>query len=246
MVGSRAGRMSWLELPEGTGFGLDNLPYGVFSGRGRMRRTGVAVGDLVLDLGGLTEDPVHRTGSLNEFMALGPQAWRAQRDQILGWLTDPSHRRAVEPHLLPREELTLHLPVEVADYVDFYSSQHHAENLGRMFRPDSPPLTPNWKHLPIGYHGCAGTVAVSGTPVVRPSGQRKAPADDAPTFGPSQRLDIEAEVGFVVGTPSELGRPVPLSAFPEHVFGVCLVNDWSARDLQAWEYVPLGPFLGKS
>jgi fumarylacetoacetase len=134
----------------------------------------------------------------------------------------------------------------VADYVDFYSSQHHAENLGRMFRPDSEPLTPNWKHLPIGYHGRAGTVQVSGTPVVRPSGQRKAPTDDAPTFGPSQRLDIEAEVGFVVGTPSELGRPVPLSAFPEHVFGVCLVNDWSARDLQAWEYVPLGPFLGKS
>jgi fumarylacetoacetase len=142
--------------------------------------------------------------------------------------------------------VTLHLPVEIADYVDFYSSQHHAENLGRMFRPDSEPLTPNWKHLPIGYHGRAGTVQVSGTPVVRPSGQRKAPTDDAPTFGPSQRLDIEAEVGFVVGTPSELGRPVPLSAFPEHVFGVCLVNDWSARDLQAWEYVPLGPFLGKS
>jgi fumarylacetoacetase len=140
----------------------------------------------------------------------------------------------------------MHLPVEVADYVDFYSSQHHAENLGRMFRPDSEPLTPNWKHLPIGYHGRAGTVRVSGTPVVRPCGQRKAPTDDAPTFGPSQRLDIEAEIGFVVGTPSELGTPVPLDAFPEHVFGVCLVNDWSSRDLQSWEYVPLGPFLGKS
>jgi fumarylacetoacetase len=140
----------------------------------------------------------------------------------------------------------MHLPVEVADYVDFYSSQHHAENLGRMFRPDSPPLTPNWKHLPIGYHGRAGTVQVSGTPVIRPSGQRKAPTDKAPTFGPSQRLDIEAEIGFVVGTPSELGTPVPLRAFPEHVFGVCVVNDWSARDLQSWEYVPLGPFLGKS
>jgi fumarylacetoacetase len=140
----------------------------------------------------------------------------------------------------------MHLPVEVADYVDFYSSQHHAENLGRMFRPDSEPLTPNWKHLPIGYHGRAGTVQVSGTPVLRPSGQRKAPTDDAPTFGPSQRLDIEAEIGFVVGTPSELGTRVPLSAFPDHVFGVCVVNDWSARDLQSWEYVPLGPFLGKS
>jgi fumarylacetoacetase len=152
----------------------------------------------------------------------------------------------VAPHLVPRSQVTMHLPVEVADYVDFYSSQHHAENLGRMFRPDSEPLTPNWKHLPIGYHGRAGTVQVSGTPVLRPSGQRKAPTEDAPTFGPSQRLDIEAEIGFVVGTPSELGTRVPLSAFPDHVFGVCVVNDWSARDLQSWEYVPLGPFLGKS
>jgi fumarylacetoacetase len=147
---------------------------------------------------------------------------------------------------VPRGEVTLHLPVEVADYVDFYSSRHHAENLGRMFRPDAAALTPNWTHLPIGYHGRSGTVQVSGTPVVRPNGQRKAPADDAPTFGPSQRLDIEAEVGFVVGTPSRLGTPVPLADVAEHVFGVCLVNDWSARDLQSWEYVPLGPFLGKS
>jgi fumarylacetoacetase len=238
--------MTWLDLPADTGFGLDNLPYGVFSGRGGPRRTGIAIGDAVLDLAGVTEDPVHRTGSLNEFLALGPQAWRDQREQVTQWLTDPSHRRVVEPHLLPRDEVTLHLPVEVADYVDFYSSQHHAENLGRMFRPDSAALTPNWKHLPIGYHGRSGTVAVSGTPVVRPSGQRKAPTDDAPTFGPSRRLDIEAEVGFVVGTPSELGTPVPVGDLADHVFGVCLVNDWSARDLQSWEYVPLGPFLGKS
>ena len=168
------------------------------------------------------------------------------RQRITDWLTDDAHRAEVEPHLLPRGDVTLHLPFEVADYVDFYSSRHHAENLGRMFRPDSPPLTPNWTHLPIGYHGRSGTVAVSGTPVVRPSGQRKAPTDDAPTFGPSRRLDIEAEVGFVVGVPSVLGEPVPLGAFADHVFGVCLVNDWSARDLQAWEYVPLGPFLGKS
>ncbi|MGY1807026.1 fumarylacetoacetase [Blastococcus sp. SYSU D00669] len=238
--------MTWLDLPDGTGFGPDNLPYGVFSCRDGVRRTGIAVGDSVLDLGGLTEDPVHLTGSLNAFLALGPRAWREQREQVTDWLTQPSHRRAVEEHLIPRDEVALHLPVEVADYVDFYSSRHHAENLGRMFRPDSEPLTPNWRHLPIGYHGRAGTVAVSGTPVVRPSGQRKAPTDDAPTFGPSQRLDIEAEVGFVIGTGSALGTPVPLGDLAEHVFGVCLVNDWSARDLQAWEYVPLGPFLGKS
>jgi fumarylacetoacetase len=237
---------SWLDLPADTGFGIGNLPYGVLSTPGTGRRTGVAIGDLVLDLAAATGDPVHATGSLNAFMAQGAAAWRELRVQLTDWLTDPSHRAAVEPHLVPRTEVTLHLPVEVADYVDFYSSQHHAENLGRMFRPDTEPLTPNWKHLPIGYHGRAGTVQVSGTPVVRPSGQRKAPTDDAPTFGPSQRLDIEAEIGFVVGTPSELGSRVPLSAFPEHVFGVCLVNDWSARDLQSWEYVPLGPFLGKS
>ncbi|WP_346618877.1 fumarylacetoacetase [Blastococcus montanus] len=236
----------WLDLPADTGFGLGNLPYGVFSTAGTRPRTGVAIGGSVLDLHGVTGDDAHATGSLNAFMARGPEAWGALRSDLTEWLTDAAHRERVEPHLVPQGEVTMHLPVEVADYVDFYSSRHHAENLGRMFRPDSAALTPNWKHLPIGYHGRSGTVRVSGTPVVRPSGQRKAPTDDAPTFGPSQRLDIEAEVGFVVGTPSDLGRPVPLGAFPEHVFGVCLVNDWSARDLQSWEYVPLGPFLGKS
>ena len=238
--------MSWLDLPADTGFGLDNLPYGVFSTAGTDRRTGIAIGDSVLDLAAVTGDAVHATGTLNAFMARGPAAWGALRDRLTTWLGDAAHRDTVEPHLLPRDAVTLHLPFEVADYVDFYSSQHHAENLGRMFRPDSEPLTPNWKHLPIGYHGRAGTVQVSGTPVVRPNGQRKAPTDTAPTFGPSQRLDIEAEIGFVVGVGSDLGTPVPLGAFPEHVFGLCLVNDWSARDLQSWEYVPLGPFLGKS
>jgi len=236
--------VTWLDPPEGTGFGLDDLPLGVFSTRGGPRRTGVAVGDAVLDLGGLTEDPVHLSGSLNAFLALGPRAWRELREQVTDWLTQPSCRRGVEPHLLPRDGVRMHLPVEVADYVDFYSSRHHAANLGRILRPGTPPLSANWLHLPIGYHGRAGTVAVSGTPVVRPCGQRR--ADDGPVFGPTQRLDIEAEVGFVVGTPTELGVRVPVEDLAEHVFGVCLVDDWSARDLQAWEYVPLGPFLGKS
>ncbi|SCX56883.1 fumarylacetoacetate hydrolase [Klenkia marina] len=234
--------MNPLDLPEGTLFGADNLPYGVFSTPGSTPRTGVAIGDHVLDLAAATGDGVHATGSLDAFLARGPQAWAAVRAQLVRWVTEDA--AAVEPHLLPRDAVTMHLPFTVADYVDFYSSQHHAENIGCMFRPDSPPLTPNWKHLPIGYHGRAGTVAVSGTDVVRPSGQRKAPADDLPTFGPSRRLDIEAEVGFVVGVPSD--GPVTVDAFAEHVFGVCLVNDWSSRDLQAWEYVPLGPFLGKS
>ncbi|MGY1742579.1 MULTISPECIES: fumarylacetoacetase [unclassified Blastococcus] len=237
---------TWLDLPAGTGFGLGNLPYGVFSTPGTAPRTGVAVGDSVLDLAAATGDPAHATGSLNAFLARGPAAWRELRARVTDWLTDPAARDRVAPHLVPRDDVTLHLPVEVADYVDFYSSQHHAENLGRILRPGSPPLLPNWKHLPVGYHGRAGTVRVSGTPVVRPRGQRPGSGDAPPTFGPSQRLDIEAEVGFVVGTPSALGSPVPLGAFPDHVFGVCLVNDWSARDLQAWEYVPLGPFLGKS
>ncbi|MCW2582033.1 MAG: fahA [Klenkia sp.] len=221
------------------------LPFGVFSQTpDGERRVGVRVEDAVLDVGRL--DLPHAadfaTPSLNAFLARGRAHWddvRARLQQLLA--TD-----AADAHLLPADGLTLHLPVEVADYVDFYSSRHHAENIGRVFRPDTPPLTPNWTHLPIGYHGRAGTVAVSGTPVVRPSGQRKAPTDETPTFGPSRRLDIEAEVGFVVGTPSALGTPVPLADLAEHVFGVCLVNDWSSRDLQAWEYVPLGPFLGKS
>ncbi|SHN78524.1 fumarylacetoacetate hydrolase [Geodermatophilus obscurus] len=240
---------TWLDLPAGTGFGPDNLPYGVFSTElDGPRRVGVAIGGHVLDVSRLDVPAADAlaTGSLNALMSRGRRTWDALRARLQELLADPAHRGAVEPHLLPSEAVTLHLPVEVADYVDFYSSQHHAENLGRMFRPDSEPLTPNWKHLPIGYHGRAGTVAVSGTPVVRPNGQRKAPTDDAPTFGPSQRLDIEAEVGFVVGTPSRLGTPVPVTDFADHVFGVCLVNDWSARDIQSWEYVPLGPFLGKS
>ena len=224
-----------------SGFGLDNLPYGVFSTPGTPPRTGVAFGDCVLDLVALTGDQVHATGSLNAFMARGPHAWRELRGRLSELLASPER---VAQHLVPRNDLRLHLPFQVGDYVDFYSSQAHAENLGRMFRPDSEPLTPNWKHLPIGYHGRAGTVRVSGTPVVRPAGQRNTSA--GPVFGPSQRLDLEAEVGFVVGTPSSLGRRVPLGEAMDHVFGACLVNDWSGRDLQAWEYVPLGPFLGKS
>ncbi len=238
---------TWLDLPDDTGYGLNNLPLGVFSSHpGAAPRTGVAVGPWVLDLAAATGDPVHATGTLNDHLAQGPAAWARLRSRLIEWFTDPAHREAVAPHLVPRAEVTMHLPVTVGDYVDFYSSQHHAENIGAMFRPGSPPLTPNWKHLPIGYHGRSGTVAVSGTPVVRPNGQRKEPSDTAPTFGPSRRLDIEAEVGFVVGVPSQLGTAVPVGAFAEHVFGVCLVNDWSSRDLQSWEYVPLGPFLGKS
>ncbi|MFJ4187089.1 fumarylacetoacetase [Kitasatospora sp. NPDC089509] len=244
---------SWLTSAQDSPFGVHNLPYGVFTAADRpgRRRIGVRVGAFVLDAGAAARaagapSELLDADSLNPLMAAGRSVWTRVRADLTRWLTDESFREALSPALLPADEVELHLPFEVADYVDFYASEHHATNLGRIFRPGSEPLTPNWKHLPIGYHGRAGTVVVSGTPVVRPHGQRKAPADAVPSFGPSRRLDIEAEVGFVVGTPSELGRPVVLDDFREHVFGVCLLNDWSARDIQAWEYVPLGPFLGKS
>ncbi|MFI1468412.1 fumarylacetoacetase [Streptomyces wuyuanensis] len=243
-----------LDLAEGDPFGPHNLPYGVFTTADEpdRRRLGVRIGGHVLDAG----TAAHTLGSpyaallaqpgLGPLLAAGRTAWRDVRRALTAWVTVPAHRREIEPLLHPLGSVTLHLPYDVADYVDFYASEHHATNVGRIFRPDGEPLTPNWKHLPIGYHGRSGTVVVSGTEVVRPSGQRKAPSDPAPVFGPSVKLDIEAEVGFVVGTPSELGRPVPLNGFRDHVFGLQLLNDWSARDIQAWEYVPLGPFLGKS
>ncbi|WP_020666441.1 fumarylacetoacetase [Amycolatopsis nigrescens] len=238
--------MSWLDLPEDSLFGVANLPYGVFEPEGGTPRAGVRIGDLVLDLAAALADPVFDRPDLNGFLAQGRARWSEVRASVRDLLTDPGHRPRIEPLLYPLDQVRLRLPFEVADYVDFYASENHATNLGRMFRPDSAPLTPNWKHLPIGYHGRSGTVVASGTEIVRPRGQRKAPDEAAPTFGASRRLDIEAEVGFVVGTGSALGTPIPVGGFAEHVFGVCLVNDWSARDLQAWEYVPLGPFLGKS
>jgi fumarylacetoacetase len=215
---------------------------------------GVRVGDTVLDLARLAADGTgglddasagtFARPSLNAFMAQGPGLWRSVRERLTELVCDGAWRDLAGPALVPLADATVHLPVEVADYVDFYSSIEHATNLGRLFRPDAEPLLPNWRHLPVAYHGRAGTVVVSGTPVVRPCGQRR--VGDEVTFGPSERLDIELEVGMVVGTPSTPGRPVPLAEAAEHVFGVALVNDWSARDIQAWEYQPLGPLLGKS
>jgi fumarylacetoacetase len=236
--------MSVIEIPDGSPFGLDNLPYGVFSAGSGPPRVGVRVADSVLDLAALLRDEVFAAPSLNPFMATGPARWAAARARITELAAAGSIPDSAVHSLA---EVELRLPFEVADYVDFYTSEHHASNLGRLFRPANPePLMPNWRHLPVGYHGRAGTVVVSGTDIVRPSGQRKGPSDPAPVFGPSIRLDIEAELGFVVGVGSPLGTPIPTGAFADHVFGAVLVNDWSARDLQAWEYVPLGPHLGKS
>ncbi|MBM9506367.1 fumarylacetoacetase [Actinacidiphila acididurans] len=242
-------------VPSDSLFGTHNLPYGVFgTADDPRRRIGVAYGEHVLDAGAAAlavGAPAELAGPLaaphlGPLLAAGRTTWTRVRAALTEWLTEPRHRAAVEPYLIPRAAAVLHLPFEVADYVDFYASEHHASNVGRIFRPGVEPLTPNWRHLPIGYHGRSGTVVVSGTPVVRPSGQRKAPDRPVPDFGPSRRLDIEAEVGFVLGAPTRQGEPVALADADEHVFGVCLVNDWSARDIQAWEYVPLGPFLGKS
>ena len=233
-------------------FGRFTLPYCSFVVPGESRRrVGVGVDTDVLDLTSAASVvvPDHADlfarGSLNPLLAAGFETWHDVRHALTEWLGDEAHTHVVDHHLSPADQVELVLPFTVGDYVDFYASEHHATNLGRMFRPDGDALLPNWKHLPVGYHGRSGTVVVSGTPVQRPSGQRRTSTDDV-VFGPSVRLDIEAEVGFVVGTGSELGEPVALADAERHVFGVCLVNDWSARDLQAWEYVPLGPFLGKS
>ena len=233
-------------------FGRFTLPYCSFVVPGESRRrVGVGVDTDVLDLttAAAIVVPDHADlfarGSLNPLLAAGFETWHDVRHALTEWLGDEAHAHVVDHHLAPADQVELVLPFTVGDYVDFYASEHHATNLGRMFRPDGEALLPNWKHLPVGYHGRSGTVVVSGTPVQRPNGQRRTSTDDV-VFGPSVRLDIEAEVGFVVGTASKLGEPVALADAERHVFGVCLVNDWSARDLQAWEYVPLGPFLGKS
>ena len=223
-----------------SGFGLDHLPYGIFSVGGDRPRVGVRFEDAVIDLASATSRLELDRPSLNAVMSLGPEAWRELRAEVTE-LAEGSDTPAYSI-----DEVDLHLPFEVADYVDFYSSLEHATNVGRIFRPDQEPLLPNGRHLPVGYHGRAGTVVASGTPIVRPSGQLKSPHDDSPSHGPSRRLDIEAELGFVVGAGSRLGEPVPAAALGDHVFGVVGLNDWSARDIQAWEYVPLGPFLGKS
>ena len=244
----------WLAIPAGHPFGLQTLPYGSFSDvrHPAHRRVGVAIGDRVLDLSAASDRLLagraadFNSGSLDRFLAAGDRAWAQVRAALTEWLSRDSYRTAIEDLLAPADSVVMHLPFAVADYVDFYASEHHATNVGRIFRPDGEPLTPNWRHLPIGYHGRSGTVVVSGTPVRRPCGQFRPSGSPAPVYGVCRRLDFEAELGFVVGVETVLGEPVAAARFAEHVFGVCVVNDWSARDIQGWESQPLGPFLGKS
>jgi fumarylacetoacetase len=234
------------------GRGLDALPYGIFvTEENATPRVGVAVGDRVLDLSAAAPYVLPQRAAvlagptLDPLLAAGRSVWHEVRDAVREALAQERHRAAVEPLLLSAGNVRSRLAFTVADYVDFYSSEQHATNVGRIFRPDAPALPAAWHHIPIAYHGRAGTVVVSGTDIVRPRGMRREATGEV-VFAPTERLDLEAEVGFVVGTPSEQGQPTPMSAFADHVFGVVLLNDWSARDIQSFEYVPLGPFLGKS
>jgi fumarylacetoacetase len=254
---------SWVPVPPESHFPIQNLPYGVFRRRsGADRRAGVAIGDAVLDLTmleecGLLRVPalrgrgVFETGTLNAFMASGRAAWGEVRAAVSRLLRadEPTLRddASLREHaLVPMPEVEMLLPADVGDYTDFYSSREHATNVGTMLRGPDKALMPNWLHLPVAYHGRASSVVVSGTDVRRPRGQYKPDAEAAPTFGPSRSLDFELEVAAFVGPGNELGRPVPVGEAAEHLFGLVLLNDWSARDVQAWEYVPLGPFLAKN
>lgn len=244
---------SWVEGAFGSGFDLDNLPIGIFR-TDDTPRPGVAIGNHVVDLSllirahALDEETLLDAKTLNAFLARGRERWRALRaalQRVLAVGAADDIVTLVRRALVPRSSATMEMPIDVADYVDFYSNIEHATNGGRILRPGADPLPRNYRHLPIGYHGRAGTVVVSGTPIRRPQGQSTAEAG-APTFGPSRRLDIELELGFIAGPPTELGCPVPIDRACDHLYGLVLLNDWSARDIQAWEYQPLGPFLGKS
>ncbi|GAA4009903.1 fumarylacetoacetase [Sphingomonas swuensis] len=243
---------SWVESANGhRDFPVQNLPLGIFSAEGLERRAGVAIGDFVLDLPAIAEalgdawldelaQPV-----LNGFFALGAEPRRALRARLSELLSDPANRDRIESALIGQSEVTMHLPAIVGDYTDFYVGIHHATNVGRQFRPDNP-LLPNYKYVPIGYHGRASSVRVSGKPVVRPSGQRKPPEAEVPVYGKSRRLDYELELGVWIGRGNQLGEPIPIGEAADSIAGYSLLNDWSARDLQAWEYQPLGPFLAKN
>jgi fumarylacetoacetase len=238
---------SWVESANAPGceFPIQNLPFGVFRRRNspEQPRGGIAIGEEILDLAafGVKTGP-----TLNGIASLGRAAWRKLRKRISASLSSRNRQwKGLRRFLVPMKRAELFLPVAIGDYSDFFTGIHHATGMGRMLRPDSP-LLPNYKWLPIGYHGRGSSIVVSGTPVVRPLGQTKAPDQATPSFGPSRRLDYEVELGFVVGPGNALGKRIDIQTAEDHIFGVVLLNDWSARDIQAWEYQPLGPFLAKS
>lgn len=251
---------SFIDVAPDSHFPIQNLPYGVFSAKdGLAPRVGVAIGDYVLDLWELEQDGrfdtgeliVFAAGALNPFMSLGPKVWSKTRARISELLRHDNtelrdNAELRQRALLPMADVTLHLPFAVSGYTDFYSSKEHATNVGVMFRGKDNALQPNWLHMPIGYNGRASTVVVSGTKVTRPRGQLKPPTADVPSFGPCKRLDFELEMGVVVGQPSVMGEMLTEKQAEEMIFGFVILNDWSARDIQQWEYVPLGPFQAKA
>jgi fumarylacetoacetase len=254
--------LSWIDGPRGSDFPIQNLPYGAFRRSGdAMTRLGVAIGERVLDLSilarsGLLDEAlpdaalVLSAPTLNAFLGRGRPAWRDLRRRISALLAagnlELRDAGIAERALVPIGDVQLVLPLDVGDYVDFYSSREHASNLGKMLRPDGDPLLPNWRWLPVGYQSRSSSVVVSGTPIARPRGQTRDPGAQAPGFGPTRMLDFELEIAFITGEGPALGTPIALERASEHIFGVTLLNDWSARDVQAWEYQPLGPFLSKS
>ncbi|MFZ0395238.1 MAG: fumarylacetoacetase [Terracidiphilus sp.] len=251
---------SWIASANSPGadFPLANLPYGVFS-HAHSARIGVAIGDQVLDLRTIASEALLKdltdavvdacTASvLNPLMALGPDAWSALRrrlTELLSATASESTQHSVAQMLVPQRDAVMQLPAEIGDYTDFYASIHHATRVGKLFRPDNP-LLPNYKYVPIGYHGRSSSIVVSGQPIRRPWGQAKPPQAAEPSFGPARNLDYELEVGIFIGPGNPLGEPIPIAEAEPHVFGLCLLNDWSARDIQSWEYQPLGPFLAKN
>ncbi len=249
-----ASASSWVNGADAhSDFPVQNLPLGIFSHPNSHSGICTAIGDFVLDLAALVELGVLpnsvgqalRQPNLNAFFALAISQRVMLRHTLFHILTDPTQRSAIVPHLYPASDCTLHLPMAIGDYTDFYVGIHHASNIGKLFRPDNP-LLPNYKHLPIGYHGRASSIQASGAQVHRPNGQRMPPGATTPEFGPTQRLDYELEMGVWIAGGNDLGAPILIADALKHVAGFCLLNDWSARDLQAWEYQPLGPFLAKN
>ena len=247
---------TWIHIPQNSDFSIHNLPYGMFM-RDNIPRPGVAIGDSIIDLHACCklglfaelgfDTSVFESTVLNEFIDCGKDVWSRLREYLTVQLSSEGALYEFrEKAIITRLNAQMCMPVKIGDYTDFYSSIEHASNLGKLFRPDSEPLLPNWRHIPVGYHGRASSIVISGTPITRPSGQSKAPTADAPSFGKSKRLDIELEMAYIIGKSTQLGKPISIENAEDHIFGKVIFNDWSARDIQAWEYVPLGPFLGKN
>ncbi len=248
---------TWIDIPKNSDFSIHNIPFGIFSTKDSKKRVGTAIGDMILDLK-LASDQgvfdnlnfdlnVFENQYLNDFISLGKSITNNVRLTIQKELSDSgSVLRNQSNLLINQSDAEMHLPLKIGDYTDFYSSIEHATNIGSMFRDPSNPLLPNWKHIPVGYHGRASSIIVSGTEIYRPKGQVLLPNNETPSFQPSSRVDFELEMGFVIGKKSNLGESISTNEAEDYIFGKVLFNDWSARDIQKWEYVPLGPFLGKS